>query len=114
MPTNALPDDVSIPKKQGRVRRRSCESRDRVFGDTIALTRYPHKLIWFEKYPSELYDLSWDPQERSDRAAYQRELVASLEGELAEIRRRSGLEGEGVPEPSPGAVEALEGLGYVE
>lgn len=117
IPNGTLPGGLEVPENPSPGRRRSCGPADRVFGTTIALTRYPHKLIWFENHPSELYDLSWDPRERSDRATYQPEFVASLERELAEVRRRlegAGKEGGTVPAPSPAAVEVLRGLGYVE
>jgi arylsulfatase A-like enzyme len=98
-------------------RRRGCGPEDRVFGNIFSLTRYPHKLIWFENGPAEIYDLSWDPHERSDQTSFHPELVAALEQELAEIRRRFEPEGTPsppAPAPSPAAVEALRSMGYVE
>jgi arylsulfatase A-like enzyme len=110
-----LPDGIAARPTASDERRRGCGPDDRVFGSTFALTRYPHKLIWFENHPSELYDLSWDPDERSDQASYRPELAAALEREVADVRGRFELQREtSSPAPSPAAVEALRGLGYVE
>jgi len=112
-----LPDGLEIRLRGSKKRREGCEPDDRVFGSTIALIRYPYKLIWYEDYPSELYDLSWDPYERSDQAAFRPALVAALEKEVARIRR--GLEPDVAaaprsPAPSPSAVEALRHMGYID
>jgi arylsulfatase A-like enzyme len=108
---------VKLSSPLGDERRRGCGPDDRVFGNIFSLTRYPHKLIWFENGPAEIYDLSWDPHERSDQTSFQPEIVAALERELAEIRRRFEPEGTSSspsPAPSPAAVEALRSMGYVE
>jgi len=110
-----LPDGFEIRLRGSQKRRRGCRPDDRVFGTTIALLRYPHKLIWYENHPPELYDLRWDFDERSDQAAFQPELVAAFARELTEIRQR--LESEGMPAapaPTPAAVEALRHMGYIE
>jgi arylsulfatase A-like enzyme len=112
-----LPDGFELRLRGSKKRRRGCRAGDRVFGTTIALIRYPHKLIWYENHPSELYDLSWDPNERSDQASFRPELVAEFEQELAEIRRRFEPEGTPAsPAPAlpPAAVEALRHMGYIE
>jgi len=112
-----LPDGFEIRLRGSKKRRQGCEPDDRVFGTTIALLRYPYKLIWYEDYPSELYDLSWDPDERSDQAAFRPGLVAELEQEVMKIRR--GLETDAktasrAPAPSPPTVEALRHMGYID
>jgi len=97
-------------------KRSNCWSRDRVYGDMVALTRWPFKLIWFENYPAELYDLSWDPMERSDLA----DLRPEISGSLIEAAQRRANElglanpNDKVETPSDAALEALKGLGYVE
>jgi hypothetical protein len=77
--------------------RAGCGPAERAIGEMLALTRYPFKLIWFERYPAELYDLSWDARERSDQASIQPEVAARLESEL-----RGFIEESGVLTPEPG------------
>jgi hypothetical protein len=82
-----------------------------------ALTRWPFKLIWYQHYPAELYDLSWDPMERSDLAAIRPEVSASLLQEVGRLMGEAGLADGGTDEPatpSAAQLEALRGLGYVE
>lgn len=110
-----LPDGFEIKLRGSEKRRRGCRLGDRVFGTTIALIRYPYKLIWYENHPPELYDLSWDFNERSDQASFRPELVAAFEQELTEVRQR--LESEetpAAPAPPPAAIEALRSMGYIE
>jgi arylsulfatase A-like enzyme len=100
--------------------RKSCGPADPVFGAMVAITEFPFKLHWFEHYPPELYDLGWDPGERSDLASHRPELVARLAGRALEIAADAGLTagpGEGLgpaEEPSAEAIEALRQLGYLE
>jgi arylsulfatase A-like enzyme len=85
-----------------RGKRFGCRPKHRVFGDTWSLLRFPYKLIAFEQHPPELYDLSWDPRERSDRAEHEPAARAALEAELAALRRTSLLAKPGaVPELTP-------------
>jgi len=104
---------VRVRPTEGK-RRDGCRPLDRVFGDTHALTRFPFKLIRFAHHPPELYDLSWDPGERSDLAKYRPALVAELLSELdahVEALDRKPR----IPEATPDeAAEALRKLGYVE
>jgi hypothetical protein len=82
-----------------------------------ALTRWPFKLIWFQRYPAELYDLSWDPMERSDQAAIQPEVSASLLKEIRRLIYAAGLADATTDKsavPSAAELEALRGLGYLE
>jgi len=105
------------PEEGARDAKRSgCFPSDRVFGNMAALTRWPFKLIWFANYPAELYDLSWDPLERSDLAALRADVREPL---LAEARRRIdaiGLSGSApaAETPSDAEHETLRGLGYAE
>jgi arylsulfatase A-like enzyme len=70
-----------------RSARRRCAPEDRVYGHMRALIRYPLKLIWYEDYSAELYDLETDPGQlrdlASERPAEVRELVAELERRVA-------------------------------
>jgi hypothetical protein len=73
-------------------------------------------LIWFENYPAELYDLSWDPLERSDLAELRPEVRGPLVEEALRRVEEIGLartEGE-VEMPTEAELEALRGLGYRE
>jgi len=81
-----------------------------------ALTRWPFKLIWFENYPAELYDLSWDPSERSDLAGLRPEISGPLIDEARRLVDEIGLaDSAGATEtPSAAELEALRGLGYLE
>ena len=97
--------------------RAKCDGADRVFGNMVSLLRYPFKLQWFERYPPQLYDLSWDPEEKSDVAAHHPELVARLAeqaaGFAAVATRDSPAESGAGAEPSEDAIRALRELGYI-
>lgn len=96
--------------------RQFCSDSNRVFGAMAALIRYPFKYVWYERYPASLYELSWDPGEKSDQLKYRPKLVEALEAELKPLRDASGvLGGSGSDsELSQEAIEALRQLGYVE
>jgi arylsulfatase A-like enzyme len=98
------------------LKRSDCQPRDRVFGNMTALTRWPFKLIWFENYPAELYDLSWDPSERSDLAELRPEISGPLIEEAQRLADAIGLADSTreIEEPSAAELEALRSLGYVE
>jgi hypothetical protein len=53
-----------------------------VFGGMRAIIRHPSKLIWFEGYPPQLYDILADPKEERNLAATHPDLVATLAAEL--------------------------------
>jgi arylsulfatase A-like enzyme len=103
------------PTEETRDQKRSgCRPSDRVFGDMAALTRWPFKLIWFENYPAELYDLSWDPTERSDLAGLRPDISDSLIEEARRLVDEIGLTGslKDAETPSDAELEALRSLGY--
>jgi arylsulfatase A-like enzyme len=94
--------------------RQFCTESNRVFGGMTALIRYPFKYVWYERYPASLFDLSWDPNEKSDQAPYQKELLESLESETKPLREASGVARDSGSGLSKEALDALKRLGYVE
>jgi hypothetical protein len=109
---------VSVPFGMDRSAKRvGCGPEDRVFGPMAAITRWPFKLIWFQRYPAELYNLSWDPMERSDLAAIQTDVRALLLEKVQRLIDQAGLTHGATDEaatPSAEELEILQGLGYVE
>jgi arylsulfatase A-like enzyme len=108
--------ELALSQQAQDVKRSDCWPRDHVYGNMAALTRWPFKLIWFENYPAELYDLSWDPLERSDLAELRPEISGPLLDEAQHLVDEIGLEDSVWPTEAPAAaeLEALRGLGYVE
>jgi len=96
-------------------KRSGCREQDRVFGHTVSLLRFPWKLVSFEHHPSQLYDLSWDPRERSDLSAQNPERLAELERELASWKSGSRLAEPDRPAQLDSETHrALQALGYAE
>jgi hypothetical protein len=108
------PGKASIPKAYMR---RGCDESDNVFGAMASVIDYPFKLHWYENSAPELFDLSWDPLERSDLAEYQPERVDRMKREVeifveaADLLAEVSELGEG---PSPAELRALRSLGYIE
>jgi len=105
------------PAMDRNAKRVGCGPEDRVFGPMAAITRWPFKLIWFQRYPAELYNLSWDPMERSDLAAIQPDVRAPLLEKVQRLIDQAGLTHGATDEaatPSAEVLEILQGLGYVE
>jgi len=71
-----------------------CVDAEPVFGDMATAIRAPHKLIWYQNAPAQLYDLSVDPGEQRDRISERPELAAELARELAVFREAVGWTGE--------------------
>ncbi len=94
--------------------------RDRpVFGPMATLIRPPLKLHWYRDYPARLYDLSWDPGERSDLSLVQPADLVRLMQDIAPLLESARFTGSGAdapPAPAPSAerIEALRALGYID
>ena len=99
------------------VMRAGCGPEERAHGEMLALTRYPFKLIWFEHYPSELYDLSWDAGEGSNLASIQGDVAKRLEPELLRFIEENQVltpVSDQLGELDPEAEALLRKLGYIE
>jgi len=97
--------------------RQFCAESDRVFGRMASILQHPFKFRWYERHPPQLYDLSWDPNERSDQARHQPEQVEKFMELIRPYLDAAGLEGEVEADAEPlseQAVESLRALGYVE
>lgn len=98
--------------------RHACHPEDRVFGNMRALIDYPWKLVWFERYPEQLFDLERDPHEAHDLSAERPEVVARLD---AALREATAMPAGAMPSAAPGreampqarVLEGLRALGYV-
>jgi arylsulfatase A-like enzyme len=109
------PDALRLPLREQS--RRACGERDRVFGNMLALTRFPFKLIWFDRHPAELYDLRWDPNERSNLLGVQPEVAAPLEAAMRELVEEAAMlppESVVAPDLQPRVLEALRAIGYLD
>lgn len=70
--------DMKALRSRAEVIRSRCGSQWPVHGNMGALLGSRYKLIWFEQFPPELYDLSVDPEERKNLAAERPDLTADL------------------------------------
>lgn len=95
--------------------RRACTDQDRSVGDMQTVVRYPYKLIWYARFPPQLYDLASDPGETRDLSATHPDLVASLSRSVpAPSTAGSEPPGGGTPEAPPEVLERLRALGYID
>ena len=107
--------DAASAQQMRDYKRQGCSAEDRVFGDMVAVTRYPFKLNWYERYPSELFDLSRDPGEQAHQQQRHPEIFSILEQQAREFATRTGLAGGKAQEPlSPESEKALRSLGYID
>ena len=91
-----------------------CTPDDRADGDQTAVIEWPWKLIWYQNYPPQLFDLEQDPGETVDLSSRQPAVVDSLlatarateSGQLRELEAVPvGIERE--------RAERLRALGYL-
>ncbi len=106
-----VPKGFRARKKDAR---QHCSESDAVYGTMATLIRYPFKFQWFEHYPAELYDLSWDPNELSNQTTLHKDLVERFESEIKSTAERLRMLSKDAAELPPEAVELLRSLGYVE
>jgi len=96
-------------------KRGGCGEEDRVYGDMLALTRFPYRLNWYARYPSEFLDLRQpgiateaDPNEKA-------EAFAALERQAKRFAEHVGLGQATGAHPLPAKnEEALRSLGYID
>lgn len=97
--------------------RRDCTDDNRVFGGMRSIIRGPWKVISYDNYAPELFNLDRDPGERTDLSAVYPEIVSTLRSELAEKAPaadadRLGAQGGVKRFVDPEIKRRLEGLGY--
>lgn len=112
-----LPDwmDTEAAVQVQDFKRQACRESDRVFGDMLAVTRYPFRLNWYERYPSERLDLR-EPGSNATKAGDQgAETFAVLEDQARRFVERFGLGAASPDMPiSPNNERALRSLGYID
>lgn len=112
------PEVARLIRASNQAARRGCPPDARVFGEMRAVVRYPLKLVWYARYPAELYDLEADPGEERDLAAAEPAAVASLLAEMERRKEQHPAPGPGAPGGAPGTLapevrERLRALGYL-
>ena len=107
-----ISEDASIvdPSREG------CQADDPVFGELVSLIRFPYKVQWSGGQVQGLFDLSWDPLEKSNQLSAAKgrasPLVAELEAFVAEnVLNRLEVR---PTDLSKDALRTLKALGYVE
>ena len=59
-----------------------CELEDGYWGRAVSYFDPPHKFVWRQYGPEALYDLSWDPSEKSDQIERRKDLADSMKDEV--------------------------------
>jgi arylsulfatase A-like enzyme len=103
--------DFHRPEEEAR-KRTGCRPEHGVYGNLYALEKPPYKLVELGELPPQLYDLRWDPDERSNIARFNEEIVSALSEELSVFRARVAQSQADLPDPQ--ALEILRSLGYLE
>jgi len=112
-----LPDsmDSDTAVQMQDFKRQACRESDRVFGDMLAVTRYPFRVNWYERYPNERLDLRKPGSVPAEIRERDNETFAALEDEARRFVERFGL---GASNPdvriSPDNESALRSLGYID
>ena len=110
---------VALGRAQLRTLRAKCTPEDRVWGSMQAVISYPHKLIRFERFAPELYDLDDDPREERNLALERPEEVRRLglavatpgQSALDDLGQMDAADSlDGVPSP---VLDQLRSLGYI-
>lgn len=105
-----FPDSI---QEQLKRRWMHCTESDRVTGDMRSIIRFPYELIWYERYPPQLFDLSTDPTEQQDLALLMPERVAELAAHLQQVLTAAGRRAAPTAELDAAQVERLRALGYL-
>jgi hypothetical protein len=92
------------------------QSRVAVFGELVSLIRFPYKVHWSGGQVQGLFDLSWDPLEKSNQLSIAKGRASPLVGELEAFVAQKILNRQEVrpTDLSEEALQTLEALGYVE
>jgi len=92
--------------------RAECQPEDRARGNMRTLVRFPYKLVWYERYAPQLFDLTTDPAETVDLAPRMPERVRAMVRELSATD-----DWEPVPRASQmldrNEIKQLQALGYL-
>lgn len=96
-------------------KREGCGAADRVFGDMVAVTRYPFRLHWYARYPAELRDLRAAKTNPEETAMRFPQAFSALGDAARHFAKNAGLGTATPPVPvSEENEETLRSLGYLE
>jgi len=113
-PVAALQDMPKLVFDAAMSQFQHCGESDRIHGEMRSITRFPYKLRWYEKYPTQLFDLSTDPYEEHDLAGEMPDLVAELSKQLDTIVTQTTPSGSSqTRDLEPAEIERLRALGYL-
>ena len=96
-------------------KRGGCGEDDRVYGDMLAITRFPYRLNWYARYPSEFLDLRQPGAAAEAGKSENPEAFAALERQANRFAEHVGLGEATSAHPLPAKnEEALRSLGYID